>query len=90
MKSVELKVRPDSLTVIRDDKDEVIGNISINGVGELQQNRTKLIAKAINSYELLIDALKMIHLELDNGGADKAKELASDAYYRATKEVSYG
>jgi hypothetical protein len=86
---LELKVLPDSLTVIRDDRDEVIGNISVNGVGELQQNRTKHIAKAINSYELLIDALMMIHVELDNDGAEKAKQLASEAYYKATKEVSY-
>ncbi len=90
MKSADVKVRPDSLTVIRNDKDEIIGSISINGGGELQQNRTKLIAKAINSYELLVEALKMIHVELDNGRDDKAKELACDAYYKATKEVSYG
>ncbi|HTB32789.1 MAG TPA: hypothetical protein VK808_12225 [Bacteroidia bacterium] len=90
MEYLELKVLPESPTVIMNDKDEVIGNISVNGVGEVQKNRTKHIAKAINSYELLIDALMMIHLELDNGGADKAKELACDAYYKATKEVRYG
>ena len=50
MEYLELKVPDESPTVIMNDKDEVIGNISVQGDGEVAKTRVKHIGGAINGY----------------------------------------
>jgi hypothetical protein len=90
MEYLELKVLPESPTLIMNDRDEILGSISVNGVGEVLQTRTNHIARAINGYTILLDAFIEIFAELDRDEIAKAKHIASEAYYKATKGVKYG
>jgi hypothetical protein len=90
MEYLELKVLPESPTIIRNDKDEEIATILIHGSQAVRENRISQISKAINGYEVLLDAMILIFAELDRDELDKAKRIATEAYYNATKGVKNG
>jgi hypothetical protein len=90
MEYLELKVLPESPTIIRNDKDEEIATILIHGSRDMREGRIKHIATTINGYDVLLDAMILIFAELDRDELDNAKRIATEAYYNATKGVKNG
>jgi len=90
MEYLELKVLPETPTVIRNDKDGEFATILIHGNSDTWENKIQHVAKTINGYDVLLDAMIMIFAELDRDELDKAKRLATEAYYKATKGVKCG
>lgn len=90
MEYLELKVLPESPTIIRNDKDEEIATVLVHGSSTTRENRILYIGNAINGYDVLLDAMILIFAELDRDELDKAKRIATEAYYNATKGVKNG
>jgi hypothetical protein len=83
MDSLMLHILPESPTVIKDADGDTVATLSVCGSVKVAASRLVAISRAVNSYAPLLEKLTLIYAELDRCEIEKAKRLASEAYYDA-------